>query len=96
LLDDPGVDGTVYRTLLHLAVACLHTEQGNWRGAQKMLLRMRPWLASLPVQCRGVDVAALRAALASLQGQLDRWQGGAEAPAPSFPPPWIEISTGPP
>ena len=91
VLDDPGVDGTVYRSLLHLAVACLHTERGNWRGAQKMLLRMRPWLALLPERCRGVDVAELRSALASLQGMLDRWQGGGEPPASPLPPP--EIAT---
>jgi CheY-like chemotaxis protein len=91
VLDDPGPDGTVYRTLLHLAVACLHTERGNWRGAQKMLLRMRPWLAQLPEGCRGVDVAALRSALEALQALLDRWHAGGEAPPSPLPPPAIAV-----
>jgi len=92
VLDEPGVDGTVYRSLLHLAVACLHTERGNWRGAQKMLLRMRPWLASLPEACRGVDVAALRSALAWLQEVLDVWKGGGAAPPSPLSPPEIAVA----
>jgi hypothetical protein len=56
-----------------------------------MLLRMRPWLALLPERCRGVDVAELRSALASLQELLDRWQADGEAPAAPLPPP--EIAT---
>jgi hypothetical protein len=95
VLDDPGVDGTVYRSLLHLAVACLHTERGNWRGAQKMLLRMRPWLAVLPEQCRGVDVASLRTALTWLQGLLDAWKDSGAAPASPLPPPSVGVSPGP-
>jgi hypothetical protein len=91
VLDDPGVEGTVYRPLLHLAVACLHTERGNWRGAQKMLLRLRPWLAALPEQCRGVDITDLRSALAALQELLDRWQADGEAPASPLPPPEIAV-----
>jgi CheY-like chemotaxis protein len=87
ILADPGPEATVYRALLHLAVAHLHTERGNWRGAQKMLLRMRAWTATLPARCRGVDVAALRAALESLQAQLDRWKTSGEAPVVPVPPP---------
>jgi CheY-like chemotaxis protein len=91
VLDDPGVDATVYRALLHLAVACLHTERGNWRGAQKMLLRMRPWLAVLPEQCRGVEVTSLRSALESLQALLDRWQESGQAPPSPLSPPEIVV-----
>jgi len=91
ILDDPGEEGSVYRPLLHLAVACLHIERGNWRGAQKMLLRMRPWLAPLPARCRGVDVDSLRAALATLQERLDAWREGGDPPAVPFPPPHVEF-----
>ena len=92
ILDDPGPDGTVYRCVLHLAVACLHTERGNWRGAQKMLLRMRPWLAPLPDRCRGVDVTTLRRALAVLQSSLDQWHAGDQVPSSPLPPPAIEFA----
>jgi len=92
VLDDPGSAGTIYRPLLHLAVACLHTERGNWRGAQKMLLRMRPWLAGLPGRCRGVDVESLRAALQTLQGQLDRWRDTDVPPEAPVAPPRIGVS----
>ncbi len=95
VLDEPGPEGTVFRTLLHLAVACLHTERGNWRGAQKMLLRMRPWLAQLPEECRGLEVASLRQALAWLQGLLDRWNESGEAPPLPLPPPKIKTSPRP-
>lgn len=93
VLDRPGPEGTVYRCLLHLAVAHLHTQRGNWRGAQKMLLRMRPWLASLPAACRGLDVAALRTELDRLQAALDEWRGGAGQPRPLRPPkvPFTEV-----
>lgn len=88
VLDEPGPDGGVYRCLLHLAVAHLHTERGNWRGAQKMLLRMQPWLASLPDSCRGLDVVEIRQAMAVLQRQLDRWHESGKPPSP-LPPPHI-------
>jgi hypothetical protein len=50
---------------------------------------MRAWLASLPPRCRGVDVETLRAALESLQTQLDRWNAGGAAPALPLPAPRI-------
>jgi len=96
ILDDPGVDSGVYRALLHLAVACLHVERGNWPGAQKMLLRMRPWLAPLAPRCRGVNVTTLRAALETLQAQLDGWRGGGDPPPAPFPPPRVEFAFAPP
>ena len=89
VLDTPGPEGAVYRCLLHLAVSCLHAERGNWRGAQKMLLRMRPWLAPLPARCRQVDVETLRVALSDQQARLDRWQASGEAPPSPLPPPAV-------
>lgn len=86
ILEEPGPEGNILRCLLHLSVAYLHTERGNWRGAQKMLLRMQPWLASLPAQCRGVDVTRVRGSLEELQAHLDRWHAGEVAPATLSPP----------
>lgn len=86
VLAEPDAAGTVYRCLLHLAVAHLHAGRGNWRGAQKMLLRMRPWLATLPLECRGVEVGGLRSALESLQADLDRWQETGAPPTALRPP----------
>lgn len=86
VLEEPGTEGAVYRCLLHLAVACLHTERGNWRGAQKMLLRMRPWLAPLPETCRGFVVGEIRDSLDGLQRQLDQWRERGEPPSALIPP----------
>jgi predicted metal-dependent hydrolase len=69
---EPGEAGRVYRVLLQLAVAYHHLSDGNRRGAAKLLLRIRAWLDPLPARCRGVDVAAIRRAVAALQEQLDR------------------------
>lgn len=95
VLDDPGAGGTVYRTLLHLAVACLHIERGNWRGGQKMVLRMQPWLASLPERCRGVNVTDLRRELQALKTVLEAWRERGEAPAVPLAPPRIGFETAP-
>lgn len=60
MLDDgPGRD--LYRGILQVGIAYYQIEQGNYRGAVKMLLRVRQWLSPLPDVCRGVDVSALRA-----------------------------------
>ena len=91
---EPGEAGQVYRVLLQLAVAYHHLSDGNRRGAAKLLLRMRPWLDPLPDRCRGVDVSALRGAIAELQDALDRWPAGSSTaplleqrrPIPWHPP----------
>jgi len=55
--NSPGRD--LYRGLLQIAVAYYQIERGNYRGATKMLLRMRQWLAPMPPVCRGVNVGKL-------------------------------------
>ena len=50
----------MYRGILQIGVACYQISRGNWRGAVKMLLRARQWLAPLPDRCQGVNVARLR------------------------------------
>jgi predicted metal-dependent hydrolase len=71
VLDTDGPEAALYRVLLQLAVAYLHLERGNPRGARKMLLRLRGWLMPLPDVCRGVDVLRLRAQVNELQEALD-------------------------
>jgi CheY-like chemotaxis protein len=64
--------GYLYRSLLQITVAHLHIQRGNYRGATKMLLRVRQWLDPLPSRCRGIDVATLRKQVAALRAGLRR------------------------
>lgn len=57
---DTGPGRDLYRGILQIGIAYYQLQQGNYRGAVKMLLRVRQWLTPLPDVCRGVDVAALR------------------------------------
>lgn len=57
---DEGPGRDLYRAILQIAVAYYQIERDNYRGAVKMLLRVRQWLQPLPDRCRGVDVAGLR------------------------------------
>ena len=56
--DTPGRE--LYRGILQYGIALYQIERGNYRGAVKMLLRVRQWLGPLPDICRGVQVNALR------------------------------------
>jgi len=60
-LEAPELEGYLYRALLQVAVAYLHVERGNFRGAVKMMLRLQQWLEPLPDMCRGVDLVRLKA-----------------------------------
>lgn len=51
---------SLYQGILQYGIALYQIERGNYRGAVKMLLRLRQWLEPLPDVCRGVNVAALR------------------------------------
>ncbi len=53
---DEGLGRDLYRGLLQIAVAYYQIKRGNYRGATKMLLRMRQWLTPMPPICRGVNV----------------------------------------
>lgn len=50
----------LYRAILQIGISYFQIERGNYRGALKMLLRVRQWLAPLPAACQGVDVDRLR------------------------------------
>lgn len=69
---EPGPAGFLYRSLLQVAVAYLHIERGNYRGAAKLLLRLHQWLDPLPARCRGVDIERLKANVQALQDAFDR------------------------
>ncbi len=57
---DQGPGRDLYRGILQVAIALYQVQRGNYRGAVKMLLRVRQWLDPLPDVCRGVQVARLR------------------------------------
>jgi hypothetical protein len=62
----------LYRGILQVAVAYLQITRQNYNGALKMFLRMRQWLDPLPDECRGVDVAQLRADALAVRAELER------------------------
>jgi hypothetical protein len=95
VLGTAGPESALYRVLLQLAVAYLHFERGNRRGVQKMLLRLRPWLAPLPERCRGVDLTGIRQTVDTLQTLVDRWPPEAAGPPSPVPPPSIEVGSDP-
>ncbi|MBP6017218.1 MAG: DUF309 domain-containing protein [Candidatus Promineofilum sp.] len=67
---DEGAGRDLYRGILQIGIAYYQIEQGNYRGAVKMLLRVRQWLDPLPDVCRSVDVAGLRADVARVYAAL--------------------------
>lgn len=67
---DQGAGRDLYRGILQVGIAYHQIERGNYRGAVKMLLRVRQWLDPLPERCRGVDVAGLRADVARVYAAL--------------------------
>ena len=59
-----------YRAILQIAVAYLQIERANYRGAVKMILRVRQWLTPLPDICRGVNIAQLKADVEAVDNNL--------------------------
>jgi predicted metal-dependent hydrolase len=57
---DQGPGRDLYRGILQIAIAYYQIERSNYRGATKMLLRVRQWLDPLPDVCRGVNIVRLR------------------------------------
>lgn len=70
--EETGPARELYRGLLQVAVAYLQITRENYNGALKMFLRMRQWLDPLPDECRGVDVAQLRADALAARAELER------------------------
>lgn len=57
---DESAARDLYRAVLQVGIAYFQIEKENYRGAVKMLLRVRQWLDPLPDSCRGVHIAQLR------------------------------------
>lgn len=57
----------LYRGILQVGIAYYQIQRGNYRGAVKMLLRLRQWLDPLPPVCRGVNIAKVRQNAAEVQ-----------------------------
>jgi predicted metal-dependent hydrolase len=62
----------LYQGVLQVGIAYYQITLGNWRGAQKMILRSVQWLAALPDVCQGIDVAGLREDAARVREELAR------------------------
>lgn len=71
-MHEPGAVRNLYQGVLQVGIAYYQITRGNWRGAQKMLLRSAQWLAMLPDSCRGIDVAQLRLDAAQVRAELER------------------------
>jgi uncharacterized protein len=70
--DETGPVRELYRGILQIAVAYLHIQRSNYRGAVKMFLRSRTWLAPFPGQCRGIDLTGFRKDYARVEETLHR------------------------
>jgi len=70
--EEPGPARELYRGILQVSVAYLQITRQNYKGALKMFLRLRQWLDPLPDECRGVDVAQLRADALAARIELER------------------------
>ena len=70
--EDESAAKEVYRAILQVGVCYMQIQRGNYRGAKKMILRVRQWLGQLPDQCRGVDIAALKDDIRVVSNSLDK------------------------
>lgn len=71
-LDSDGDDERFLHGLIQFTAAIHHARERNWPGATGLADSARDYLASLPSPYRGVDVAAIRAFLASLRADPER------------------------
>jgi uncharacterized protein len=69
-MSDVSAARELYRAILQVAVAYYQIARGNYNGALKMFLRNRQWIDPLPDQCRGVNVAQLRADASKVHAEL--------------------------
>jgi len=70
-MEESGPVRSLYQAILQVGIAYYQVARNNRKGALKMLLRARQWLAILPDVCRGVDVAQLRADVDRVQAALE-------------------------
>jgi predicted metal-dependent hydrolase len=62
----------LYKGILQAGVTYLHIRRGNYRGALKVYRRAIRWLEQYPANCKGIDVAKLRADLRAAIVELER------------------------
>ncbi len=67
---DESLGRDLYRGILQVGIAYFQIERQNYRGAVKMLLRVRQWLDPLPAVCRGVNVEKLRGEVSAVYDAL--------------------------
>lgn len=70
--DEPDMIRNLYQGILQIGVGYYQITLGNALGAAKMLLRGERWLATLPDECRGVNIARLRSDAAAALAELRR------------------------
>ncbi len=71
-MQEKGAVRMLYQGVLQVGIAYFQITRGNGRGALKMLLRSIQWLAALPDECQGIDIARLRADAALVRAELER------------------------
>ncbi len=69
--EEKGPVRELYRGILQAAVTYLHMQRGNYRGAVDVYKRCVKWLDRWPDECRGVNVAKLRA---DLSHAMEEWK----------------------
>jgi CheY-like chemotaxis protein len=58
-MEEPRSIRLLYQGILQVGVSLYHVQQGNWRGAMKVLARAIPKLAHFEPTCMGIDVGGL-------------------------------------
>lgn len=70
--EEQGSIHDLYRGILQIAVTYLHITRKNFNGAVKVYNRSLRWLKDWPDECRGVNVAKLRADAETVFSALKR------------------------
>jgi predicted metal-dependent hydrolase len=84
-LRSAGEEKVFYQGLIQAAVAILHAERGNPRGAASTWRKARAKLEGLPAKHTGIALGELRDAMAEFFAQaLDRDAGSALPPRPKI------------
>jgi len=67
---EKGAIRDLYRGILQVGVGYYHIQRRNFRGARKMFLRCRQWLAPFPDECCGIDLARFRRDFEAIEAQI--------------------------
>jgi predicted metal-dependent hydrolase len=75
-----GPDKQLLQALILVAAGCHKATKGEPTGTLKLLGAALGKLAPFPAQHEGLDLGALRDAVAALRAQAERWAEGGAAP----------------